>query len=41
MADDIGQPVLGCYGGTSYNTPNLDKLAATGTRFNHCYSSPV
>jgi arylsulfatase A len=41
MADDIGQPVLGCYGGTSYSTPNLDKLAATGIRFNHCYSSPV
>ncbi len=41
LADDIGQPVLGCYGGTSYQTPNLDKLAATGTRFNHCYSSPV
>ncbi|MHC4623043.1 MAG: sulfatase-like hydrolase/transferase [Planctomycetota bacterium] len=41
MADDIGQPVLGCYGGTSYQTPNLDKLAATGIRFNHCYSSPV
>jgi arylsulfatase A len=41
MADDVGQPVLGCYGGTSYNTPNLDRLAAAGTRFNHCYSSPV
>jgi arylsulfatase A len=41
MADDIGQPVLGCYGGTSYQTPNLDKLAQTGIRFNHCYSSPV
>ncbi|MHC4337952.1 MAG: sulfatase-like hydrolase/transferase [Planctomycetota bacterium] len=41
MADDIGQPVLGCYGGTSYKTPNLDRLAATGIRFNHCYSSPV
>jgi len=41
MADDVGQPVLGCYGGTSYSTPNLDRLAATGTRFNHCYSSPV
>jgi arylsulfatase A len=41
MADDIGQPVLGCYGGTSYKTPNLDKLAETGTRFQHCYSSPM
>ncbi|HUW18852.1 MAG TPA: sulfatase-like hydrolase/transferase [Sedimentisphaerales bacterium] len=41
MADDVGEPVLGCYGGSSYQTPNLDRLAATGTRFNHCYSSPV
>jgi len=41
MADDVGQPVLGCYGGTSYKTPNLDKLAETGIRFTHCYSSPV
>ncbi|MHC4618953.1 MAG: sulfatase-like hydrolase/transferase [Planctomycetota bacterium] len=41
MADDVGREVLGCYGGTSYNTPNLDKLAATGIRFTHCYSSPV
>ncbi|MHC4659582.1 MAG: sulfatase-like hydrolase/transferase [Planctomycetota bacterium] len=41
MADDVGQPVLGCYGGTSYKTPNLDRLAKTGMRFNHCYSSPV
>ena len=41
MADDIGCEVLGCYGGTSYKTPNLDKLAETGIRFTHCYSSPV
>ena len=41
MADDISQEVLGCYGGTTYKTPILDKLAATGTRFIHCYSQPV
>jgi len=41
MADDVGTEVLGCYGGTTYKTPNLDKLAETGTRFTHCYSSPV
>jgi len=41
MADDVGRDVLGCYGGESYETPNLDKLAATGTRFTHCYSAPV
>jgi arylsulfatase A len=41
MADDVGCEVLGCYGGTSYKTPNLDRLAQTGVRFTHCYSSPV
>ena len=41
MADDVGREVLGCYGGTSYKTPNLDRLAETGIRFTHCYSSPV
>jgi len=41
MADDVGCEVLGCYGGTSYKTPNLDKLAETGIRFTHCYSSPL
>ena len=33
MADDIGIEGLGCYGGTSYNTPNLDSLAQNGLRF--------
>jgi len=41
MADDLGYECLGAYGGTSYNTPNLDKLAASGTRFEHCYSQPL
>lgn len=41
MADDVGCEVLGSYGGESYNTPNLDRLAATGIRFTHCYSQPV
>lgn len=40
MADDLGYEVLGCYGGTSYKTPNLDKLAEDGIRFDHCYSTP-
>ena len=30
MADDIGIECFGSYGGTSYKTPHLDKLAATG-----------
>ncbi len=41
MADDIGYECYGAYGGTSYETPVLDKLAAEGMRFNHAYSNPV
>ncbi len=41
MADDLGYEGLGCYGGTSYLTPNLDRLAAGGMRFNHAYSTPL
>nr|MBI1232122.1 sulfatase-like hydrolase/transferase [Cytophagales bacterium] len=32
-ADDMGYECLGSYGGASYNTPILDKLAAEGVRF--------
>jgi arylsulfatase A len=35
MADDMGYECLGCYGGTSYRTPNLDALARGGVRFTH------
>ena len=41
LADDVGCEPLGCYGGTSYQTPNIDRLSATGMRFRHCYSMPV
>ncbi len=41
MADDLGAECLGCYGGTSFRTPVLDKLARTGVRFNNCYATPV
>jgi arylsulfatase A len=40
MADDVGVDAIGCYGGTSYLTPNIDKFAQTGMRFQHCYSMP-
>jgi len=41
LADDVGCETLGCYGGRSYRTPHLDRLAASGLKFRHCYSMPV
>lgn len=41
MADDLGMEGLGCYGGKSYKTPHLDKLAEQGLRFTHAYSQPL
>jgi arylsulfatase A len=41
LADDLGYECLGCNGSTSYKTPNLDRLAATGMRFEHCYVQPL
>lgn len=41
MADDIGYEAYGAFGGTSYQTPVLDRMAAEGMLFNHAYSNPV
>jgi arylsulfatase A len=41
MADDLGYECIGANGGTSYKTPVLDKLAAGGTRFEHCHVQPL
>jgi arylsulfatase A len=41
MADDIGIEGFGCYGGSSYKTPHIDKLAEVGLRFTHAYSQPL
>src|SRR5512133_4337955 len=41
MADDLGYETIGANGGTSYQTPVLDKLAATGVRFTQCYAQPL
>ncbi|MDN5211363.1 sulfatase-like hydrolase/transferase [Fulvivirgaceae bacterium BMA12] len=41
MADDLGYETLGTYGSEDYQTPNLDKLAAEGMRFENCYSTPL
>ena len=37
VADDHGTDALGCYGNKVIKTPNLDKLAAEGVRFNNAY----
>lgn len=41
MADDFGYEAVTANGGESYQTPNLDRLAATGMRFEHCYVQPL
>jgi len=41
MADDVGIDGFGCYGGSSYATPQIDALAANGMRFTHAYSQPL
>lgn len=38
MADDLGYSDLGCYGG-EIATPNLDRLARNGVRFNAFYNT--
>jgi arylsulfatase A len=41
LADDLGYETIGANGGTSYKTPVLDRLAASGARFEHCYAQPL
>lgn len=38
-ADDLGFGDLGCYGHPTIRTPNLDRLAAEGSRFTQFYSA--
>ncbi len=40
LSDDVGLGNISCYGG-AFKTPNIDALAAGGTRFEHCYANPV
>lgn len=39
LSDDHSIPDLGCYGNPHVRTPNLDRLAAEGMRFDHCYAA--
>ena len=42
MSDQHSRSLLGCYGHPVVHTPNLDRLAACGTRFSSCWTpSPV
>ena len=41
MADDLGYETLGTYGGASYDTPVLDRLAANGVRFDNAHAQPL
>ena len=38
LADDLGYGDVGCYGGKRAGTPNLDRLAAAGTRYTQYYA---
>ncbi|MEZ5071547.1 MAG: sulfatase-like hydrolase/transferase [Bacteroidales bacterium] len=40
LADDLGYETMPSYGGTSYQTPHIDRLASEGIRFEHCYAQP-
>jgi len=41
LADDLGAKELSCYGNADHRTPNLDRLAGTGIRFQTCYATPL
>ena len=42
LIDDMGYRDLSCFGGTRTKTPEIDRLAAEGIRFNQFYvGSPI
>ena len=41
LADDQGTLDANCYGSTDLETPNIDRLAKTGTRFTQAYAHTV
>lgn len=41
LADDLGAKEIGCYGNKEHRTPNIDRMAAEGTRFETFYAMPL
>ncbi len=39
IADDLARNELGCYGGQNVKTPNIDRFAGEGVRFDRMFSS--
>ena len=39
LADDLGYHDLSCMGSTYYETPNIDRIANEGIRFNRCFQA--
>jgi arylsulfatase A-like enzyme len=40
LLDDLGKEWVSCYGAEDFETPKVDRLAATGMRFENAYSMP-
>ncbi|MGC3970896.1 MAG: arylsulfatase [Pirellulales bacterium] len=38
LADDLGRGHVGCYGQTKIRTPNIDRMAAEGMKFENAYA---
>ena len=38
LTDDLGYGDISSYGQNKFSTPNIDRLALSGTRFTHSYS---
>ena len=41
LSDDVGLDNISCYGSDKHQTPAIDKLAASGIRFETCYAAPL
>ena len=41
LADDLGIDGVSCYGADKRKTPEIDRLAASGLRFETCYAAPL